>query len=162
MMKFIPLSELELDKKSFESTSAPLTRYFHQQASQDLKKRVSTCFVLVNDSAILGYYTLSAFSVELAQFSTIAQKKLPRYPDVPCAKLGRLAVHKDYHSQGFGKYLLMDAIRRVSNADIGMFALIVDAKDDFAKQFYVDFGFQQFMDATSTLYLPLGDWVKGS
>lgn len=162
MMKFIPLSELELDKKSFESTSAPLTRYFHQQASQDLKKRVSTCFVLVNDSAILGYYTLSAFSVELAQFSTITQKKLPRYPDVPCAKLGRLAVHKDYRSQGFGKYLLVDAIRRVSNADIGMFALIVDAKDDFAQQFYVDFGFQQFMDATSTLYLPLGDWVKGS
>jgi hypothetical protein len=41
---------------------------------------------------IAGYYTLSATRVALSPLSPQLSKKLPRYPVVPAASLGRLAV----------------------------------------------------------------------
>ena len=48
------------------------------------------------------------------------------------------------------------------NADIAArkqvaaFALLVDAKDEGARRFYLHFGFQALQDSKLTLFLPLG------
>jgi len=39
---------------------------------------------------------------------------------------------------------------------VAAYALVVDAKNDVAKSFYLHFGFKVLQDAPLTLYLPLG------
>lgn len=96
-----PLND-EHDRTEFMSGAAALDRYFQTQASQDIRRRIATCFVAVSyDSGqIAGYYTLSATSIALDTLSPQLIKKLPRYPVVPAALLGRLAVART--QQGLG------------------------------------------------------------
>ena len=84
-------------------------------------------------------------------------RQAPRYP-VPCFRMGRLACRTDQRGNGLGKLLLGCAVDRCLKArhQVAAYALLVDAKDDVAKAFYVHFGFKALQDAPLTLYLPLG------
>ena len=96
-----PLSA-DHDRAQFTSGSAPLDRYFREQASQDIKRRIATCFVALNleTQEIAGFYTLTATSVPLDALAPEIVKKLPRYPVVPAALLGRLAIAKTVQGKG--------------------------------------------------------------
>jgi hypothetical protein len=48
-----------------------------------------------------------------------------------------------------------DYISRLSNDDAGGFCVIVDAKDQNVKNFYLNYGFIAFKDDPTRLYLPL-------
>lgn len=137
-----PLSS-EHDRSNFVSGSEALDRYFQTQASQDLKRRIATCFVAVNLSGrdIAGYYTLTATSIALNALAPEIIKKLPRYPVVPAVLPGRLAVSRAAQGRGLGGVLLADALKRTSRAELGVFAMVVDAKDEAAQRFYEHFGF---------------------
>lgn len=137
-----PLSG-EHDRSKFVSGSDALDRYFREQASQDIKRRIATCFVAVSlaGNDVAGYYTLTATSVALSAFSPEITKKLPRYPVVPAVLLGRLAVAGPYRGQGLGSILLADALKRTARAELGVFAMVVDAKDEAAQRFYEHHGF---------------------
>nr|WP_291514187.1 GNAT family N-acetyltransferase [Abyssibacter sp.] len=106
---------------------------------------------------VLGYYTLSAFSVELTDLPHDLTRKLPKYPLVPSMLIGRLAVDQRCHGEGFGAYLLADALKRILNLanEIGIAFVIVDAKNDQAHRFYQRFGFASCLDAPQRLYLPI-------
>ena len=125
-------------REQFCSGSEALDRYFQTQASQDIKRRLAACFEAVGQDtqAVAGYYTLTATSVALSAFPMEIAKKLPRYPVVPAVLLARLAVIGSYQGQGLGGILLADALNRVSRAEFGVFALVVDAKDEVAQRFY--------------------------
>ncbi len=101
--------------------------------------------------------TLSADEVDLQHHSDAGRKKLPRYP-VPCFRMGRLARHSAYAGTGLGEVLMGCAVDRCLHARslVGAYALLVDAKDDKAKAFYLHYGFTACTDAPLTLYLPLG------
>jgi GNAT superfamily N-acetyltransferase len=146
------------DRASFVSGAAALDRYLREQAPQDVKRRVATCFVAVSASsgAVAGFYTLTATSVAMDALAPEIARKLPRYPVVPAALLGRLAVSRSYQGQGLGCVLLSDAILRVARAELGVFALLVDAKDDAAQRFYEHFGFTLLPGAGRRLCLPIG------
>ena len=77
---------------------------------------------------------------------------------MPCFRLGRLAVHKRLQGQGIGKLLLACAVDRCLKArsDVAAYALIVDAKDENARQFYERYGFIVLASAPMTLSLGLG------
>lgn len=65
-------------------------------------------------------------------------------PDpLPVLLLGRLAIDQRYHNQGIGSALLRDAMLRAVNvaSDAGIFAILVHAISDPAKQFYRSRGF---------------------
>ena len=96
-----PLSA-DHDRAQFTSGSAPLDRYFREQASQDIKRRIAACFVALNleTQEIAGFYTLTATSVPLDALAPEIVKKLPRYPVVPAALLGRLAIAKTVQGKG--------------------------------------------------------------
>ena len=145
------------DRSQFVSGSDALDRYFREQASQDIKRRIATCFVAIKitDQNVVGYYTLSATSVALNAFSPQIIKRLPRYPVVPAALLGRLAVARDYQGQGLGGILLADALKRTAPAEIGVFAMVVDAKDDAAQRFYEHYGFTLLPGEARRLCLPI-------
>jgi len=136
-----------------------LDRYFHRQVSQDIRRRLTACYVaLCGDSErICGFYTLSACHIALPDLPAEIIRKLPPYPVIPAVRIGRLAVDQDFRRQGLGSAMLVDAARRVIESDIAAFALIVDAKDADAVAFYEHHGFSRLgVVATGrTLFIPL-------
>ena len=74
---------------------------------------------------------------------------------MPAALLGRLAVGRSYRGQGLDGVLLADALRRVSRVELGVFAMVVDAKDEAAARFYEHHGFVAMPDEARRLYLPI-------
>lgn len=70
-----------------------LDHYLKHQVSQDIRRRMTTCFVAVTEGLqIAGFYTLASTSVLLLDLPAHLQKKLPRYPSVPAVRMGCLAV----------------------------------------------------------------------
>lgn len=128
---------------------------------QDERRRVAACFVaLAADGSVAGYYTLAMASVWLADLPPKIARKLPRYPAIPAARLGRLAVAVEHRGRGLGGALLADAEARACAAEIAAFALIVDAKDG-AEPFYRHHGFLAFGDDPGRLFLPLASRASG-
>jgi len=151
-----PLGE-EHDRSGFESGSASLDRYFQTQVTQDIRRRVATCFVALSHDKdeIAGYYTLAATSIALDALSPAVTKKLPRYPVVPAVLLGRLAVSRSQQGHGLGGILIADALKRSARAELGVFAMVVDAKDAAAQRFYEHHGFTLFAGQGHRLFLPI-------
>ncbi len=107
---------------------------------------------------VVGFYTLSAFGVALTAFPPAIAKKLPRYPMVPSFLLGRLAVDKRYQGKGVGERLLVDALRRCytqSHNEVAAPFVVVEAIDANAVAFYRRFGFEEFPEPISRLFLPV-------
>jgi ribosomal protein S18 acetylase RimI-like enzyme len=154
-LRVIPLAAAH-DRTNFDSGSEPLDRYFRHQVSQDIRRRVTACFVaLTPEQRIAGYYTLASASLLLADLPAVTAKKLPRYPSVPAVRMGRLAVDLAFRGQGLGSALLADALDRAARAEIAAYTLVVEAKDDPAATFYQHHGFIAMPDAPMTLFLPL-------
>jgi predicted GNAT family N-acyltransferase len=121
-----------------------------------MRRRVTACFVALDDeNHIAGYYTLASASALLRDLPERVAKKLPRYPTVPAVRMGRLAVAQARKGQGLGAALLADALVRSARAEIAAYALIVDALDATAAQFYSHHGFSAFPESSLTLFLPL-------
>ena len=150
------------DRAAFKSGVVPLDRYFTNQATQDIRRRVSACFVAVEDGAkaVAGYYTIAMTSIPLSDIAPATAKKLPRYPLVPAARIGRLAVAEGHRGKGLGAALLVDAIKRALQTKNMAFAVVVDAKDDTAVAFYRHHGFIAFASAPMSLYLPLAEAAR--
>ncbi|MDK6703191.1 hypothetical protein [Pseudomonas aeruginosa] len=64
-MDFITVPyDRSVDRKLFDCGQHPaLNTYITQQASQDEKRNVSRTFMLIEDSRLVGYYTLANASV---------------------------------------------------------------------------------------------------
>lgn len=145
-----------VSREHFQSGSKPLDRYIREQALQDIRRRVSACFIALNSQQqLVAYYTLASASVLLDQLPSTIQKKLPRYAAVPAVRMGRLAVDRDHHHKGLGSALLADALTRACRSEITAFALIVDAKDQAACRFCQNHGFINLSHQGQSLFLPL-------
>ncbi|MEN3213984.1 GNAT family N-acetyltransferase [Methylorubrum populi] len=144
------------------SGADPLDRYFRTQAGQDIGKRVASCFVLTESEggAPIGFYTLAATSIALANLSPTLAKRLPRYPILPAALLGRLALNNNYQRRGLGQLLLMDAFIRTLRSEIAIFAFVVNAKDNNAKNFYEAHGFVPLRASSRYMFMPMSEVAK--
>ena len=148
--------DLSSDRSSFACGTAPLDKYFQTQVSQDIKRRVTACFVASDvHGKIAGYYTLASASVLLSDLPEALIKKLPRYPSVPAVRMGRLAVDQNFKGKGLGAALLADALRRAVTSEIAAYAFIVDAKDEDAASFYAHHGFIAFTNHPLHMFITL-------
>jgi GNAT superfamily N-acetyltransferase len=152
--------DLGHNRAAFDCSVPALNEFLHKYAQQQSKKGVSTVYLLIDrrePKAILGFYSLSAAQVEAARLSSAAQKKLPRYP-IPCFRMGRLACSAKHQGKGLGGILLGLAVERCMQArqQVAAYALLVDAKDEQAAEFYEHYGFTALQDMPLSLYLPLG------
>lgn len=145
------------DRSRFSSGSPPLDRYFREQVSQDIKRRIATCFVAlsVQTNQVAGFYTLAATGIALSALAPNIVRKLPRYPVVPAALLGRLAVDQTFQGKGLGGVLLANAVLRTARVEMGVFAMLVDAKDEAAQRFYEHYGFTLLAGPDRRLCLPI-------
>jgi len=123
-LRIEPLSERH-ERESFASGVAPLDRYLRQQAAQDTRRRVATCFVLVgNDEHVpIGYYTFTVTGMALAELPKALAKRLPRFPMVPATLMGRLAVDARHQRHGHGEFMLLDAFGRALRNEIASYAV---------------------------------------
>lgn len=150
------------DRANFSCGVDPLDRYLRQQATQDVRRRASACYVALEapKAQITGYYTLAAGGVALSDLPEALAKRLPRYPSVPVARLGRLAVDLTYRGRKLGSALLWDAGMRALRSELIAFALVVDAKDAPAAAFYRHHGFVPFGSQARQLVLPLATFAQ--
>ena len=152
------------DRTQFSCGDELLDRYLSKQASQEIKRRISAVFVLIEqgNSVVKGYYTLSATSVLLHELPNTLQKKLPKYPSLPATLIGRLAVDKTVQGEGVGEQLLVDALIRAyqHSQDIGSMAIVVDAINEQAKRFYLHYDFLAFDGYDLKLFLPMTEIKK--
>jgi predicted N-acetyltransferase YhbS len=142
------------DRASFSCGQKQLDNYFRTLVSQDVKRRICLCDVAASDGQIAGFYTLSPAQVDLSALPEKLKKKLPRVP-LPCYRLGRLAVDIEFQGKGIGADLLLDALLLAANSEIPAYAMIVDAKDESAAEFYRRFGFISLQEKAETLMIPL-------
>jgi ribosomal protein S18 acetylase RimI-like enzyme len=145
------------DRAAFSCGVEPLDRYLREQATQDIRRRVSACYVAIDATAscIAGYYTLAAGGVPLVEMPPALAKRLPRYASVPVVRMGRLAVDERYRGRKLGAALLWDAVLRATRSEIAAFALVVDAKDAAAAAFYQRHGFVTLTEGQRQWILPL-------
>lgn len=152
----VPLRK-EHRKDTFSCGHPPLDRYLKEQASQDMKRKLAVCFVLTESNEIVkGYYTLSNGAIPKNQVPEEIQKRIG-YTQIPVTLLGRLAIDQQFHKQGFGELLLVDALKRsyeVSGNYSGSFAIITDPIDEVAESFYSKYGFQKLRD-NHRMFLPM-------
>ena len=131
------------DRSRFSCGTEALDVYLRNQAGQDVRRGVTTCYLAVETATgeVAGYYTIAMSAVPLSDLPEETRRKLPRYPLVPAARLGRLAVDHRYRGVKLGATLLWDALERTRASGVAAYALVVDAKDDAAAAFYRHHGF---------------------
>lgn len=150
--------EKKYDRSKFICGYELLDNYIKKQASQDVNRDLSACFVLVDDDDIVkGYYTLSANSIKRDEFSDDLAKKLPpSYTELPTILLGRLAIDQSIKGLGYGEKILLDALNRslTISESLGSIAVVVDPIDKKAQEFYAQYGFI-LLPTSGKMFLPM-------
>jgi GNAT superfamily N-acetyltransferase len=146
------------DRAAFDCGNTDLNLYLQRYARQNHESGGAKCFVATSagtPARILGFYTLSPASMEYARTPALVKKGLARY-DVPVFSLGRLAVDKGTQGRGLGGALLLRAADRCIRvaSEVGGVALLIDAKNDRAAQWYAGYGAVALLDAPLSLVLP--------
>lgn len=158
--RFEPLEKKKHNRAAFSCEHELLNAYLKERASQEIKKRVAAVYVLTPDGrTIAGYYTLSQYAIDAGELSPELVQKLhlPKYDKLPATLLGRLARSKELKGAGVGELLLMDALRRAlrHSSNIASVAVVVDAIDEKAREFYQRYGFIDVPGHPNRLFIPM-------
>lgn len=150
----VPLS-LSHDVTAFDCGEPALNDWLKHRALKN-ESRFSRTYVVCDDNRVVGYFCISAGSVERAAAPGKVRRNAPDM--IPVSIIGRLAVSKAYTGRGLGADMLSDALRRIAVASqsIGIGAVLVQAKDDAAKRFYQACAeFLEYPADSRTLFLPI-------
>jgi GNAT superfamily N-acetyltransferase len=138
----------------FDCGNRVLSDWLCQRALKNQKINASRTFVICREGPlqVVGYYSIATGSVNHTSLGRSLRQNMP--DPVPVILLGRLAVDVSAQGQRLGKWLLNDAVMRVSNLaeQVGIKAIMVHAIDDEARQFYEYFGFIQSPVSSQTLF----------
>lgn len=153
---FEPLGKRH-DRSAFSCGQSDLDDWFRKRAGQDELRHVARVFVAADSElGVVGFYSLSAFSLEAGDLPHELARKLPLYTNgYPAALIGRLARGERVRGKGFGELLVVDAILRVLDAaeTLAIHAIVVDAKDERAATFYQRMGFERFPNHPQRLFM---------
>ncbi len=154
-MQSVLLDKKRHNRKGFDCGIEPLNNYLKLIANQHSLRDNSRTYVLEDEKdsqCIIGFYTLSMVSVDMSLLPTNLRKKYQG--NNTAGLIARLAVDKRYAKQGFGSWLLVDALKKLLHASdaVAFPMVIVDAKDG-ASSFYEAFGFSSFSDEKNKLFI---------
>lgn len=142
----------------FDCGVSSLNEFLARHALANHRSGSARTYVAASANLVVGYYSLAAAHLMFADAPPRLQKGVARHP-IPVVLLARLAVGRAWQGQGLGPGLLKDAILRVLGAAecIGVRALLVHAKDDRAKEFYLRYDFEPLPGYPLHLVLLLKD-----
>ncbi|MBK7002462.1 MAG: GNAT family N-acetyltransferase [Rhodoferax sp.] len=143
------------DKRAFTCGVDALDAYLRRFARQHAAANISRTYVAADGAAIYGYYSLAMAGIRRENLPAKHTGRFPNFP-LPVARLARLAVAQQHQRQGLGELLLADALQRCLRLsdEIGMVGVIVDAKDERARGWYLRYEFEQLPDSPLTLWIP--------
>lgn len=140
----------------FDCGEPALNDFLRRQAGQQQRRGFGKTYVATDGESaeVLGCITVSAGQVATERLPP--SLKLPRYP-APVLRIGRLAVDRRHQRQGIGGHLLAFALRLALDfsQQIGLYAVLVDAKHDKARAYYTTLGFRPLGDDPLCLFLPI-------
>ncbi len=146
-------------RTEFDCGEPSLSDWIKQQASQFVSRDLAKVYVLVrcDDPRVWGYYAVSTCQIRFEELPPKHSKGLPRKLSIPAALIGKLAVDRSLQGQKIGSVLLFDALRKVRDLSeaIGIRAIVVDAIDQRAREFYLHHDFIAFADDPDRLFIPL-------
>lgn len=147
------------DRTSFGCGEPELDGYLARFSRQNQESGVARTFVAASGAdpaRILGYYSLAVGAIDKANLPQQAARRFPNFP-LPIARLARLAVDLSQQGKGLGEDLLLDALARCLRVseEVGIVAVLIDAKHERAKAFYSRYEFDSLPDHPLTLWLPL-------
>lgn len=125
-------------RAEFDCGNEALNTYIRTQASQDVRQNDANCYVLSDDDGddIYGFFTLSNISLERKNLAIRSA-----YSTVPATLLGRMAVSVLHQHKGYARYMVANAIELCQQSPSATRALVVDAKDETALDFYLHLNF---------------------
>ncbi len=145
------------NRDAFDCGDEALNQFLHRHARQSHEKGGAKTYLAVSEDneKVLGYYSLSPASIAYERAPEVIKRGLARH-DVPVFRLGRLAVDISVQSQGLGGQMLLAAGRRslLVATQAGGVALLIDAKNERAAQWYASYGAIPLLDAQLSLLLP--------
>ena len=162
-LRFEKLDPQKHDRNNFDCGEQNLNIFLKVYASQQQKQGFCTTYVCTSDDdpkkakTILGYYTISASSIEATNADYFSKRKLP-YQQIPTVKIGRLARDVKQSPKGFGKLILKTALNQCvefATNNLGIWAVEVDLISEEVKPFYKAFGFQEIPKLPLRLILPI-------
>lgn len=153
-MVAIRLLDTQHRREGFDCGDAVLNEFLLRQAGQQQRRGFGKTYVALggDEVTVTGFVTVSAGQIATASLSS--QSRLPRYP-APILRIGRLAVDTRHQGKGIGQDLLAFALRLAVEFSqrVGLYAVVVDAKHDEAKAYYLKLGFIACVDNPLCLYL---------
>lgn len=156
----VPLTT-DHDLTGFDCGEPILNDWLQNRALKN-ESRFSRTYVVCDGNAVAAYFCIAAGSVERAAAPGKVRRNAPDV--IPVSVIGRLAVSRAYAGRGLGADILSDALRRIAAASqsIGIGAVLVQAKDDSAKGFYMACAeFIEYPTDSRTLFLPIETVVAG-
>ena len=128
---------------SFDCGQPALNQFLQRYALVNQKSNSAQTYVSCHSRCVVGFYSLAVGSVDPTTAAPRVIKGIPQHP-VPVMLLARLAVDVQHQRVGLGKALLKNALLRTAQAaDIaGIRALLVHAKDESARQWYLNWEFE--------------------
>jgi GNAT superfamily N-acetyltransferase len=150
----VPLTAAH-DLSAFDCGEPALNDWLRHRALKN-EGRFSRTYVVCEGNLVVAYFCLLAGAVERAATPGKVRRNAP--DTIPVSVIGRLAVSRDHAGKGLGADILSDAMRRIAVASqsIGMGAVLVHAKDEAAKRFYMKCAeFIEYPEDSWTLFLPI-------
>jgi GNAT superfamily N-acetyltransferase len=150
----VPLTA-DHDLSAFACGEPALDEWLKQRALKN-ESRFSRTYVVCEGNRVVAYFCISAGAVERASAPGKVRRNAP--DSIPVSVIGRLAVSRSHAGRGLGSDILADALRRVAVASqsIGIGAVMVHAKDENAKRFYMACAeFIEYPADSRTLFLPI-------
>lgn len=146
----IELVEKKHKRADFDCGHTLLNDYLSRYARQNQESDFGKTYVAVGSNReVYGYYTFCTTGLEvdhnkiLDEFRKILGRHYPN--QLPAALIGRLAVDKKVKGNGLGGRLLIHALKQAYEISktMGLWGVVVNAKDDNARKFYVKHKFIQ-------------------
>jgi GNAT superfamily N-acetyltransferase len=157
MIAIDPLSKNH-DRSVFRSGQPELDAWFIHRSAEDEKRGAERTFVAIDKKlGVIGIYSLSYLTLSVHDLPKRFTATLRGHDAIPAALIGRRGRDERVQGGGVGELLLADALRRILGAARSMpiFAILADAQDDHAAEFYTDFGFRPFPSRKLRLFLAM-------
>lgn len=143
------------DLSSFDCGVPALNDWLRHRALKN-ESRFSRTYVICKGRVVVAYFCISAGAVERLAAPGKIRRNAP--DTIPISVIGRLAVDRNHAGKGLGADILADALRRIAIASqsIGIGAVLVQAKDEAAKRFYLRCAeFIEYPEDSRSLFLPI-------
>jgi GNAT superfamily N-acetyltransferase len=150
----VPLT-VEHDVSGFDCGEPALNDWLRHRALKN-ESRFSRSYVVCEGNRVIAYFCISAGAVDRAAAPGRVRRNAP--DTIPVSVIGRLAVSRGHAGKGLGADILADALRRIAVASqsIGIGAVLVHAKDEAAKRFYMSCAeFIEYPEDSRTLFLSI-------